>query len=68
MNDQIAETIRKSVLSSDQSLTAIALACGISYSRLHDFMGGRDIKLSTAQKLAAHFGLTLNKTPRRKRR
>lgn len=69
MNDQIAETIRTAVTDSKQPLSAIALDAGISYSRVHDFMHGRDVKLSTAQKLASHFGLELHlpKKPRRKR-
>lgn len=56
----MTEELRKSVADSGLSLYRIAKDSGVPHAAMHRFVNdGRDLKLSTADKLAAYFGLRL---------
>jgi plasmid maintenance system antidote protein VapI len=56
----IAEELRRKVRECGLSVNAVAKAAGVAQPVLHRFMTGeRDLTLSTAQRLADHFGLEL---------
>ena len=56
----MAETLRKAIEDSGESVNAIAVAAGIPQPVLSRFVAGhRDLALRTADKLAKHFGLEL---------
>ena len=61
MSEQLAEMLRAKIRDSGLTLTRIGELTGIPQPRLTVFMQGGDIRLSTAEKLAAHFRLTLRK-------
>jgi len=62
----IAETLRKEVLRAD-SLYAVAKGADLNYATIHTFAHGGDLRVSTADVLAAHFGYRLVKKAGRKR-
>lgn len=66
MTEQMAQQLRDAIENSGVSLLALSKVCGVPQPRLHDFMNGRDIRLSTAQKLANHFGLVILPSGRKK--
>lgn len=55
MHDVLRETIAKSGLSANQ----LAKASGVYQQTISEFLRGKDIRLQTAEKLAAYFGLEL---------
>ena len=67
MSKQMAEQLRDAVRNSGVSLLALSKLCGVPQPRLFDFMGGKDIRMATAQKLADHFGLVLTPEKRKKK-
>ncbi|QDU27761.1 helix-turn-helix protein [Anatilimnocola aggregata] len=67
LTDQLREAIRDC----GTSVNALAKECGVAQPMLARFMNGQDLRLTTADKLAAHFGLELRpaepKPPKRKK-
>lgn len=59
MSDQMTQLLRKKIEQSNMSYLALAAAAGVPQPRIWDFMHGKDIRLTTAQKLADYFRLTL---------
>ncbi|HWA97619.1 MAG TPA: helix-turn-helix transcriptional regulator [Pirellulales bacterium] len=59
MPDDLAKMLRSAALSSGQSHADIARATGIPQPTVTRFLNGADMKLSTAARLAAYFGLEL---------
>ena len=57
----MADILRARIRESGKTLVEIANAAGVPQPRLTVFMQGKDIRLTTAQKLADHFGLMLKK-------
>lgn len=56
----LAETLRDAVHASGESVARIARQAGIAQPVLHRFVSGeRDLTLRVADRLAAHFGLSL---------
>jgi hypothetical protein len=69
----IADTLKQCIEHSGDSLRRISRATDIDYGALHRFAtDGRDMRLSTAQKLADYFDLELRpratKRPKPKRK
>lgn len=61
----LSEQLKSAVLKSKLSRYAIAIGAGIDHAVLRRFMSGeRDIKLKTADQLAAFLGLELAKCSR----
>ena len=58
----IATRLRDAIRSSDQSLSAIGRESGVPQPMLTVFMQGADMRVKTADKLAAYFGLELTST------
>jgi plasmid maintenance system antidote protein VapI len=55
---QISAVLKKAIQASELSMHAIAQASGVSYPILYRFVSGeRDIRLATADKLAATLGI-----------
>lgn len=57
----MAERLRQAIRDSGLSALALSKMTGVAQPRISEFLLGRDIKLTTAQKLADHFGLVLKK-------
>ncbi|HQU44607.1 MAG TPA: helix-turn-helix transcriptional regulator [Pirellulales bacterium] len=58
----LSEQIRAAVVESGLTINAVAVRAGVNQSVLHRFViGKRDLRLATADKLAAFLGLTLCK-------
>lgn len=55
----ISDDLRDAIRASGKSLTAIAKESGIPQPMLTRFVNGQDLRLATADKLAAHFKLAL---------
>lgn len=59
----MAETLRKAVQDSGESVAAVARGAGVAQPVLHRFVTGeRDLTLRTAEKLATYFHLELRPT------
>jgi plasmid maintenance system antidote protein VapI len=62
----LADALRAAVRATGLPVNAVARAAGVPQPVLYRFMTGeRDLTLRTAEKLAAHLGLTLQPEPRR---
>ena len=60
--ETLADQLREAVDNSDLSINHIAFVAGIPQPVLQRFIrGGRDIRLDTANRLAAYFGMRLTK-------
>lgn len=58
----LSSQLRKAILTSKKTRYAIAIGAGIDHAVLRRFMRGeRDIKLSTAEKLAEYLGFQLTR-------
>lgn len=56
----MAETLRKAIEDSGETVAAVSRGAGIAQPVLHRFVTGeRDLTLRTAEKLAAYFKLEL---------
>ena len=56
--ERIADALRKAISSSDKSVYQLAKDAGVSHPIILRFMSGeRDIRLATADKLAASLGV-----------
>jgi plasmid maintenance system antidote protein VapI len=55
----ISDDLRDAIRDSGKSVTALAKECGVPQPMLTRFVNGKDVRLETANKLAAYFGLTL---------
>jgi len=61
----MSDVLRKAVTATGESVTTVARGAGIPQPVLYRFMTGeRDMRLQTAEKLAAFLGLELCPTPR----
>jgi predicted transcriptional regulator len=65
MSKQMAEILREAIKESGISILALSKLCGVPQPRLFHFMAGKDIRISTAQKLCDHFGLVLVPPPKK---
>ena len=61
MSEQMAELLRKTIRDSGLSANALWELTGVAQPTISEFLRGKDLRLSTAQKLADHFGLVLKK-------
>lgn len=61
VSKQMADKLREAIRASGKSALALSKLTGVAQPRISEFLNGRDIKLTTAQKLADHFGLVLKK-------
>lgn len=59
MSEQIAEMLRQVIRDSEISGLQLSRETGIKQPTISMFLNGAGISLSTAQKLADHFGLVL---------
>lgn len=58
----MAETLKKAIAASGETVAVIAKGAGIAQPVLHRFVHGqRDVTLRTAEKLARYFRLELRK-------
>lgn len=65
----IHDELQKAIAKSGQTRYAIAKGAGVDYDALADFLDkGRDIRLSTAEKLASYLGMRLMTPPKPKRK
>jgi len=65
--ETITDQLRNAVDDSDLTINHIAISAGIPQPVLQRFIrGGRDIRLDTANHLAAYFGMRLTKACRPK--
>lgn len=55
----MADILRRAIRKSGKTALEIAIATGVPQASLSDFLHGKDIRLATAQKLSAYFGLEL---------
>ncbi len=55
----VSDQLRQAIEDSGETLYRVAKDSGVSYPTLHGFVGGRDIKLSNADKIADYLGLSL---------
>ena len=58
----LAITLRAAITASGKSRYAIAKEAGVDEQRVHQFMGGTDLRLETASKIAEALGLELRAT------
>lgn len=63
MTKDMAEKLRTAIRKSGLSLSQLARETGVPQPRITVFLQGKDIRLSTAQKLMARLGLELVKKP-----
>jgi hypothetical protein len=70
MSKQMAELLRAKIVESGVSANRLAEITDVKQQTISEFLRGAGISLSTAQKLADHFGLVLtdNQRSARKRR
>ena len=66
MSKQMAEKLRKAIRESGLSAARLGKATGVTQPVISEFLRGKDIRLTTAQKLADYFGLKLTEASRRK--
>jgi plasmid maintenance system antidote protein VapI len=66
MSEQISKQLRSAIISSGQSAAGLGAIAGVKQQTISEFLRGAGISLSTAQKLADHFGLVLKKERKRK--
>ncbi len=57
----LGEELRRAIRDSKTSALALSKLTGVPQPIISGFLKGRDIKLSTAEKLAAHFRLALKR-------
>jgi len=57
----LEETLREAVRESGLTTTQLSQLTGISRPRIHDFVNGGGLRISTAQKLMDHFGFRIVK-------
>lgn len=53
------EVLRDAIRNSGKTALEIWMATGVSQPTITEFLRGKDMRLKTAQKLAAYFGLEL---------
>lgn len=64
----INNELRKAITKSGKTRYAIAKGAGVDYDALAEFLDkGRDIRLSTAEKLASYLGLRLMTPPKQRK-
>lgn len=61
VSKQLADTLRNAIRNSGESANVIAKATGVPQPTITRFLAGADMKLATAEKIAAHLGLELQK-------
>lgn len=61
MSEQMAERLRTAIRDSGMSALALSKVTSVPQPRISDFLNGKDIRLTTAQKLADYFSLSLKK-------
>lgn len=61
----LSDQLRMAIQQSGKSATALAKDCGIPQPMLTRFINGLDVRLATADKLAAYFGLELRPAVRK---
>ena len=59
---EILDELRRAIRESGESINSIAKATGVAHPVIVRFMQGRDIRLTTVDKLLDHFGLKLIRT------
>lgn len=59
MSKELADTLRQAIRDSGQSANELAETTGVPQPTITRFLAGADMRLSTAQKLAAYLGLEL---------
>ncbi len=59
MSQSLAEQLREQIRLSEMSANALARESGVPQPMITNFLNGKDIRLETANKLAAYFGLSL---------
>jgi plasmid maintenance system antidote protein VapI len=62
----ISEQLREAIRASGLSANALARGCGVPQPMLTRFINGLDVRLATADKLAAYFGLELRPATEKK--
>jgi predicted XRE-type DNA-binding protein len=55
----LSEILRDKIRQSGMTQAALTKVCGVPQPRIAVFLGGGDIRLATAEKLMAYFGLTV---------
>lgn len=55
----ISDLLRQAIRDSGVSANALAKACDVPQPTISTFLLGKDIRMKSADKLAAYFGLTL---------
>lgn len=65
MPRDIADTLRREILASGLSISAIAKASGVQQSTLSRFMAGADMGMSRGAKVACVLGLDLRRSGQR---
>ena len=65
---RLADSLRDAVLTSGLTHYRIGKDIGIGADQVDRFMDGRDIRLSTAEKLAAYFQMRFTKPKKPKKR
>jgi transcriptional regulator with XRE-family HTH domain len=58
---KIGDDLRRAISDSGLSANALAKEVNLAQSTVSRLLRGEDVKLSVAEKLAAHFGLVLKK-------
>ena len=59
MSEQMAEALRAAIRATGKSSLQLSKECGLTQPVISEFLRGKDIKLSSAQRLADHLGLQL---------
>lgn len=66
MQKQWATILREAILASGMSAGELWKLSGVSQPTITEFLRGKDIRLSTAEKIAAHVGVELKQRPGKK--
>lgn len=59
MTKEMADVLRDAIRKSGKTALDLSAATGVSQPTITEFLRGADMRLTTAQKLAAHLGLEL---------
>jgi predicted transcriptional regulator len=61
MSKKLADTLREAIRKSGKSANKLADATGVPQPTITRFLAGADMKLSTAEKIAAYLGFELKR-------
>jgi predicted transcriptional regulator len=66
MPKTMTEVLKRAILRCKMSAGELSRAAGVPQQTISEFLRGRDMRMSRAEKIAAYLGLELAKKPKRK--